>query len=236
MSTELVPIIDADSMVYAAGFIADKTGGPASHACHALDMILYSVMDTLHSVDYEVYLTGPSGSATRLSVYPEYKMNRAKLRRPVHYEALREFLVTNWNALVVNNMEADDLVSARGIAEPENVIVSIDKDLWTTPGIHYHWKSKVLEEVSEHEAWMNLYTMALVGDVADNVKGVRGIGPKKAAKILDRATSAREMYDFCLETYDTASMTKADLDLVLSVLWMAREIDHTGNPVGFKEP
>lgn len=232
----LTPIIDADSMVYAAGFIADKTAAPASHACHALDMILHSVMKELTAVDHEVYLTGSSGSAARVSIYPEYKANRATARKPVHYEALREFLVTNWDALVVNNMEADDLVSVRGLDHKDNVIVSIDKDLWNTPGLHYHWKRKDLHEVSEHKALYNFYTQTLVGDVADNVKGVKGIGPKKAAVILDRAKDERELYDFCLEAYYENKMSKEQLDIACTVLWMARELDSFGNPIGWREP
>ena len=228
-------VVDADSMVYAAGFIADKTDGPVHHACHALDMILNAVSNELNVTFMEVYITGPGGSLPRLAVYPEYKANRKNAKKPVHFDALREHLLRRWDAQMVNNMEADDIVSIRALQE-QGVIVSIDKDLWNTPGLHYNWRKKQLTDVSEHDAWYNFYTQTLVGDVADNVAGIKGIGPKRASSILHRAKDHVEMYDFCLETYVDNHKAENDLVTACRTLWIARDLDEFGNIIPWEKP
>ena len=86
------------------------------------------------------------------------------------------------------------------------IICSIDKDLKQIPGIHYdYYQMKLKDEngeymvdefgqfvkvrkgfryVTESEAEMMQFTMMLTGDVSDNVKGIHGIGQKKAEKLL----------------------------------------------------
>jgi 5'-3' exonuclease len=42
----------------------------------------------------------------------------------------------------------------------------------------------------------------LTGDSADNIIGLKGIGPVKAEKILEGAVDECEMYQRCVEAYD----------------------------------
>ena len=63
------------------------------------------------------------------------------------------------------------------------------------------------------------YTQILTGDSADNIKGIRRVGPVKAGKILEGLTTEQELYEACVKAYD------GDTERVLEnarLLWLRR--------------
>jgi hypothetical protein len=46
-----------------------------------------------------------------------------------------------------------------------------------------------------------LYEQILTGDRADNIMGIKGVGPVKAKKALADCVTERQMYDVCVEMY-----------------------------------
>lgn len=130
--------------------------------------------------DYRVFLTDSKGNF-RVTIYPEYKANRVK-ERPVHYNALREYLIAHENAEVALGQEADDLL---GIEQTGNTIIaSIDKDLDMIPGMHYNFVTNRHYTISNNKGRHKFWCQMLTGDSTDNIPGIKGIGPKKAEKIL----------------------------------------------------
>ena len=127
----------------------------------------------------------------RKDLYPQYKANRKPLD-PDLAKALaygHEYMLNYHNALPADGMEADDLVSiwaweARADDIPY-FIVGIDKDLRQIPGNHYNFVRKTHEFIDDFDAQWNLMIQCLTGDNADNIPGIRGVGPKKAEKILN---------------------------------------------------
>lgn len=106
--------------------------------------------------------------------------------------------------------EADDLMASLAIlAWKQNHpvhMVTVDKDLnqlvREEPSYIYRvnlFKNQVLNEDLVKSS-MGVYPkhcidfMALVGDSIDNIPGVRGIGPKKAAKLIERFGSLESVY------------------------------------------
>ena len=83
----------------------------------------------------------------------------------------------------------------------------MDKDLNQAQGLHYKLSfkgdSRYVYKISELEGALFLYQQALEGDRADNVIGVKGYGPKKAKKALEKATTEFEMYNIVKEKYDS---------------------------------
>ena len=74
------------------------------------------------------------------------------------------------------------------------------------------------------------------GDVADNIKGLRGVGPKKAMAILKDMTDAKEMYEACIATWmERTELTKEEATARvvenLNLLFLQREYG-----VYWKEP
>jgi hypothetical protein len=72
-------------------------------------------------------------------------------------------------------------------------------------GWHYNFVKDNLYYVNQQTASFNFYKQFLTGDAVDNIKGVHGIGPKKADKLLEGKTDA-EMWDVIVEHlgYDRA--------------------------------
>jgi 5'-3' exonuclease len=62
------------------------------------------------------------------------------------------------------------------------------------------------------------YTQLLTGDTADNIKGVKGIGPKKADKILDGLVAEADLYKAVEEHYETLD----ELIENARLLWLRR--------------
>ena len=64
------------------------------------------------------------------------------------------------------------------------------------------------------------YHQMLTGDAVDNIKGVRGIGPKTADKLLD-GLGEKEMWELCVEKLGSEDRAMENANL----LWMLRNPD-----------
>ena len=133
----------------------------------------------------------------RKDLSPDYKAKRPELDKDVRDKLnyLHKHAVSK-GAIQADGMEADDLVSiwAREALDrkEEYVICGIDKDLLQIPGHHYNYGKDTWQLINEEEALHNLYIQCLTGDNADNIPGLKGIGPKKAAKILAGVPLSRQ--------------------------------------------
>jgi len=112
--------------------------------------------------------------------------------------------------------------------DPSVIICSIDKDLKGTPGWHYEWphhgNNGKLYWVSQEEADKWFYIQLLMGDKAtDNIEGIKGIGEKKARKILKGLTTVEDMYRACLKAYEDHGMNYFDLLETANLIYIQRE-------------
>lgn len=142
----------------------------------------------------ELWLSGPDNF--RYGIYPEYKANRIKTKRPRWEHEVKEFLTKSFSANWSKGCEADDMLGVRQMELGDNsVLCTIDKDLWQIPGWKYNFVKKEKSFVTPEEGIRFFYYQCLVGDTADGIKGVPGIGPKKATNILDACQTEQEMYE-----------------------------------------
>jgi DNA-directed DNA polymerase len=146
--------------------------------------------------------------------YPEYKATRDKTPEDLHAQIphIEKILTTLGIAcLRKDGFEADDIIATLARrAEKEGrrcVIISGDKDLAQLVGdfvsVLKPDKSEALahcgiEEVKEH--WgvapvQILDYLSLIGDSADNIPGVKGIGPKTAVKLLQDYGTLDSVYE-----------------------------------------
>lgn len=181
----MLALIDADSFCYAAAAMSEGTD--AQIARQTLNEMISSVLTELNTEEYIIFCTGDTNF--RKEIYPEYKANRLNAVKPTFLPECKEHLRSHWQAYESVGCEADDLVGIEAMRDStrEVIIVSIDKDLNTIPGWHYNPKKKERYLVSPRDAIRFFYYQLLVGDAADNIKGAKGIGPKKAEQILDTA-------------------------------------------------
>lgn len=171
-----------------------------------MDKLLQATSPT----SFKLFITGDTNF--RYNIFPEYKSNRLGKPRPKHLKAVQDHAVRKWDAHVSVGCEADDNLGIEQMSyiryggEEQSCIASIDKDLNTIPGHHYHpgikrnqvWiREPKFYVVSPVEALRFFYYQLLVGDTTDNIKGAIGIGPKKAEKILEGITEERALYEAC---------------------------------------
>ena len=114
------------------------------------------------------------------------------------------------------------------MSEPESTIIAhLDKDINMIPGWHYNWElrrlGKVIREattyfVTPEEAEYNFYYQLIVGDTTDNIKGVMGLGPKKAEKFLN--STPRERW---LEEITEMFSCPEELEMNAKCLWIWRK-------------
>ncbi|MFT5012915.1 MAG: protein Xni [Patiriisocius sp.] len=123
-------------------------------------------------------------------------------------ELTRHFEALGITSLTIDNYEADDVIAtlAVGIAanHGESVIVSTDKMFYQLlrPGIrvfhHFDRRFIEIEEVCDKfqlEISQLVDYWALSGDNSNNIKGVVGIGKKRATELLQQYGSLDGMFD-----------------------------------------
>ena len=132
--------------------------------------------------DHKPVLAFGSRTNFRYSIYKQYKSNRRKTIKPAGYvEALIPWAQETWESIQLDGVEADDVCGL--IWEEGDVIASRDKDLKTLPGWHLHGDEVIY--TTTVEADRAFYTQCLTGDATDGYPGLKGVGPKGAAQILD---------------------------------------------------
>ena len=126
----------------------------------------------------------------RKDLYPEYKSTRKELDPEIkeRLNYLYQHAVKKWGAVPADGMEADDLVAiwayeARA-KEEQYIICGIDKDLKQIPGNHFNYGKRTWEFIDDDMANLCLMLQCITGDSTDNIPGIKGIGPKKAERIL----------------------------------------------------
>lgn len=117
-----------------------------------------------------------------------YKANRKDTPKPAMYQPILNSLYSNYNVTSLPNLEADD--TCRIIYEDNQnyptrkLLVSIDKDFKTFPCELYNPLRDKEEVITQQTADFNLMKQLIMGDKADNYKGIEGYGEVKAEKFL----------------------------------------------------
>lgn len=205
-------LVDGDIVVYRSAASAEEDDQWIAQA--RADQMIQDILADTGATCYSVYLTG--GGNFRRELTADYKANRPD-SRPKHWAAVREFLVTQHKAFVCEGFEADDQLGVDQDKERgTTIIASIDKDLLQIPGKHYNFVRKEFKEVSKDQGLKALYMQSLVGDRSDNIFGIAGIGPVKAARVLD-SLLPEEYYEACRELYNDDK--RYHLNMKLLYIW-----------------
>ena len=193
-------------------------------AVMTLKLMIQSIVQGSGRKAFKVIMSGEDNFRTNIATIQPYKGNRVGTEKPVHWQMLRDWLLDKPYTIVSDNEEADDVLSRaclRGCT-----IATIDKDLDNTPGLHYNFVKKTKYYVDPKEAMKNFYRQMLVGDKADHIPGIKGIGPVKADRILDDCRDEvdyeRAIKPHYYKTYGAYGWKNAMTE-VGQLLWMRRE-------------
>lgn len=244
-----IAIIDADSALYATALSAEAISvGTGDHGedeylqmkdgeqCYnEVCQKLEKLVEDVGAEDAIICLTATK-SSFRYHLLPSYKGNRATMRRPAFLKELQYAVMTRkpFRTLAVRGLEADDICGiSQGTLQEANlrepIIVSIDKDMLQIPGLSYSWISKDkatgeligIRDTSEAEGDRMFLYQTLTGDTVDNYTGCPGIGPKKAAHILEQCAhnSMATQWEFVFEAFKKKGLS---LDYALTQARVAR--------------
>lgn len=222
-------LLDGDVIMYRICFTINPEAELYTVQRH-IDAYMNSLLTNVGCTHYIGIIGIHGGSNIKYLIFPDYKRGRP-LDKPPHWNIVMNYLVTKWKFVTVSACETDDALRYCAERTSNYIIVSSDKDLLQIPGDHYIMgvtrKGKIVREnearhVSVIEGHRNFYKQMLTGDIVDNVKACPGIGPKKAAKLLDCITDTRSMAAIVKSEYDRLykedSITKFNMNaLLLSV-------------------
>jgi len=197
----LLALLDGDIILYRTGFASMDVSERIAKA--RMSETIGTIMDTVGASSYRMYLSDSKGNF-RLSLFPRYKANRPD-NKPVHHEALSNYITNEWGAMIAWGEEADD---ALGIDQSGDttVICSIDKDLKQIPGRHYNWVTGEFKTISESEGLYLFYKQLLTGDSTDNItvkEGLScpGIGGQKAYQALEGCVTEEQYWETVCKLY-----------------------------------
>ena len=207
-----IALIDSYSFVFRAYFsmppLTRKDGTPVGAVYGFTKMMLR----LLASLDFtHIVAVFDAGSKTfRNEIYTEYKMHRPECPEDLkpQFPIIRQVAESlNMATLEKENYEADDIIAT--IAKQaekddyEVLIVSPDKDLMqlVTENVKIYdaGKDKMVDIAAVKEKFgvlpaQVLDILALMGDAADNIPGVKGIGPKTASELISNYGSLENLY------------------------------------------
>jgi 5'-3' exonuclease len=184
----MISLIDGDIVSYRNASACENES--LNIAMHRVSDMMNSILNACATDTYRCFISG--GTNFRKDICPNYKISRKDKVDPKWRRSLNQFLVDEWEAEVTDGIEADD---ALGIYQTnDSIICSIDKDLLQIPGKHYNFVKREFTEVSELEGIQWFYQQMLIGDTADDIVGVKGIGKVKAYKAISPLQKEEEMY------------------------------------------
>ena len=236
----------------------DRYIGSLEDTVEAFNSLLVSIRDNSDADSYIVYLSPSRTFRHDLAVTKPYKGSRKNSPKPTHFADLRDYVVENHSPVLCDYIEADD---GLGIAQChfnkngiETVICSIDKDLLMIPGRHYNLTSKESRSITYGEGYTLFLRQMLTGDPVDDIVGIKGIGPVKAAKCIRTITDyhgpntpsflLRIAQDRVVAKYEEAFGDDWEdrFDENHKLLWILREVPacqdvefYTPNPIPFKK-
>ena len=159
---------------------------------HAMSY-MQGVADKLDTQDVLLFLTGANN--WRKDILPSYKANRKDTRKPLLLPFIRQFMVDNLGAIIVDTFEADDLLGIEATSTDDCIIVSEDKDLKTIPAMVYNpQKDDAPVLIPEFTAAWNHMFQTLTGDSTDGYSGCPKVGPVAAKKILQDIDKVEDLW------------------------------------------
>jgi hypothetical protein len=167
-----IAVIDIDSVAYAIGNpnkVLDEQGNPIKvlsdkgnmvfqyvekteeELKQSADYVMNDILTKCQATHYIGFIKGKNTITDRLVINPNYKQNRSK-DQPKWWQAVKDYLITNWGVIEAHGAEVDDLVNITRLQLPDSFLVAIDGDLLGLEGNHYNWKTNEWITVTKEQA------------------------------------------------------------------------------------
>lgn len=184
-------LIDADSLCY----ICSKD--TIQESIDNIDSMVKDIINKVNADWFVLFLS--EGKYFRHDIDENYKAHRPTSSPLRWLRTLKAYLKEKYSAYVFKSAEADDLVAYFKRKYPDSIVCSGDKDVLNqVEGKNYNYRTKTFVEVDGKEALKFIFIQALMGDSADNIKGIPDVGIKTAEKVLK---DCQELKDFHSATF-----------------------------------
>lgn len=216
---EKVLIIDGNNLLFQMFYgMPSKIYNKSGETIHATIGFISATMRLIKLIDASkvIVVFDEDGSEERKQEYEDYKSNRINNwdelpadEVPFNEEdkIIKCLEYMNIKVLKSKNMEADDLIASLALLYKEDnkvFISSYDSDFFQLIDnnisiIRYKGKnSKIIDENEFINSFgfipsKYVFYKCLVGDSADNIKGINGIGKKRATTIVNNCSSFEEL-------------------------------------------
>lgn len=197
-------VIDGNSYIYRAFYavknLSNSSGLPTNAAFGFCTMLLKVIQEKKPGMLAIVF--DPKGPTRRHAEFKEYKAHRPPMPRdlvpqiPYIHKLVEAFRIPVY---VIDGQEADDVIATIARQAEQNgidtIVVSGDKDLLQLVGDHikiYDTLKEKMYDAKEVEERFGVppervvEIMGLMGDSADNIPGVSGIGEKTARSLIEK--------------------------------------------------
>jgi len=198
------------SNYYALPYLKAKNGTPTGMITGFMNFI--SNLGRDYKTDYILFSVDSKGDTFRKEIYSEYKANRPdapedlKTQLPIAIDLIKKM---GFKTIEIPRYESDDIIaSISQIAKNKGIkviVVTHDKDMYQLVDddkvVIYDPRKKLF--INEEEAFKKfgvypkdfINFQALLGDSSDNIPGVKGVGVKTAAKLINEYHTLENLYD-----------------------------------------
>ncbi|MBR6685591.1 MAG: DNA polymerase I [Alphaproteobacteria bacterium] len=210
----MLTLIDGNSLLFRAYYgvhsrLTRNDGTPTGAVYGFLNMIL-PILAAARPDDEIICVFDASRQTFRQSIYPQYKANRSETPADlISQSALIQAGLPKMGVpvLCVAGVEADDVIATLAHTHCNRTdatrIISSDKDLMQLVSDCVFLYDGMKQREIRHDAVLEKFgvrpdqvidVQSLMGDTSDNVPGVPGIGPKKAAELINQFGNLDNMY------------------------------------------
>lgn len=211
----MLTLVDGNSILFRAYYGVHsrltRNDGTPTGAAYAFFNMMLPVMAAAKPDDIFVCIFDASRQTFRQEIYPEYKANRDETPADLISQSVmvqRGLNDMGVPVLCIPGVEADDVIATLAtqncmIADKTRIMTG-DKDLMQLVSdcifLYDGMKQKKIERADVIEKFgvppeKVIDVQSLMGDSSDNVPGVRGIGPKKAAELINEFGSLDKLYE-----------------------------------------
>lgn len=215
---------------------------PITHACHLFRNLVSRICKAcrVEYSDFRIVLSGEENFRYGIARTQPYKGNRSSGDKPLHFDALKAYVLDYYrDNTEVAHGEADDYLGVYATTHPDTIIATIDKDLMMIPGLNFHFDKNYLQTIEDPgDLWIEVTESSkktlrgygfkwfcaqmLLGDIADHIPGIRGLGQVKTLTELDKCTTIRSMYAKVIRIYRKHKAIDR-LDEIRQLLWIHRK-------------
>ncbi len=214
-SSKKLFIVDGHSYAYRAFYAIRQLSSPTGKPTNAIYgfIRMFNKMRTILAPSHIMVVWDGGLAKERVEILPTYKTHRPEMPSDLEsqLDGIDCFLkASGVCSYVRDEIEADDIIAAvtvRAVAEGFSVVIaSADKDFLQLVSksvgiLNPNDKTEKIWQVSDVQSKTGVLPdqvvdwLSLIGDTVDNIPGVPGIGPQRAAELLKKFGSIEGIYN-----------------------------------------